>query len=463
MYAFIPVAAQACKPAHTADPLATEIRKQLNENETGLYYPKSVLRFYNRFGFQPAWVKPQGGMGPAWQAMLMIDCVLQFGLSHDDYHPSDLTYPRLHDILDTPGKVNITQQARYEILLTDAVITLMNHLHYGKLNPEFSAARIDGGVPGKFNADEHLVAAMKQKDIMVAIANAQPQNELYAALQRRMHLLKGQYDGDCYEVPVAEVRKIAINMERLRWAAIDGDNYILINIPEYTLTYKLPDTTFRFKIAVGKPETPTPILSSAVDYFVTAPDARVLQPVFQKEILPNTVKDIGYLKNGHYAIYDRDGHFILPNSNNIGKVAKRPDHYYARHSSGLDMTHGNLVFNLPNPHHIYLHDMPKKDFFEKKDRAFSNGCVWLADAEKLGELLLHQEDNAQDIAGFKKAFSKYQRKTYVLKKPVPIHIIYITCTMGDWGLVTYNDLYHLDTSLEMALYNTDPALVMNKK
>ncbi|MEN0054229.1 MAG: L,D-transpeptidase family protein [Mucilaginibacter sp.] len=457
----IPVAC-VCKPALAANPLAVEIKKQL-QSAPGLYYPKSVLRFYSRSDFQPSWIKQQGGMGPAWQAMLMIDCVLQFGLSHDDYHPKELTYPRLHSILDTPEKVKIAEQARYEILLTDAVLTLMNHLHYGKLNPEFSATRIDSGQSGKFNADVYLASAMKQKDILGAIANAQPQNELYAALQRRMHLLKGQYDGDCYEVPVAEVRKIAINMERLRWAAIDEDSYILINIPEYTMIYKLPDTTYRYKVAVGKPQTPTPTLSGKVDYFVTAPDARVVESVFQKEILPSTLKDINYLKNSHYAIYDRNGQFIKPNATNMEIIARNPEKYYARHSSGLDMTHGRLVFNLANPYHIYLHDIPKKDFFEKNNRALSNGCVWLSDAGKLGEQLLAHDGNAKNITGFKKAFIKYQRKTYILKKSVPIHIIYITCAAGDWGLITYEDVYHLDQNLEKALYNTKPALVMNEK
>ncbi|MGY4386476.1 hypothetical protein ACVWYN_003531 [Pedobacter sp. UYP24] len=37
-----------------------------------------------------------------------------------------------------------------------------------------------------------------------------------------MKLIKGQYVGDCYEIPESEVRKIAINMERLRWWEFNG-------------------------------------------------------------------------------------------------------------------------------------------------------------------------------------------------------------------------------------------------
>jgi len=437
----------------TNNSLRAEIQKQVNMPSRLLVYPQSVLRYYTQTNFQPTWIKPQKETGQTWQAMLMLDCVLTYGLSHDDYHPEQITYPLLRDILETPAKIGLKEQAAFDILLTDAMITMMNNLHYGKLNPDLSAEKIDKGANLNFLADQYLISALKQNDLTLAIGNVQPQLKLYIDLQRRMQLLKGKFQSDCYEVPEAEVRKIAINMERLRWAAVNGDNYLLVNIPTYSLTYQLADTAYRFKIAVGKPETPTPVLVSMVDYFTTAPDAKVMQDVFLKEILPNTLKDINYLKNNHYAIYDRDGLFILPTPQVINDIANHPEGYYARHSSGLDMTHGNLVFNFPNTYQVYLHDMPKKEFFDQQERAFSAGCIWLGDAEKLGELLLRNDGAAKEIAGFRKSFAKYQRNTFTLKTKVPIHIVYITCDVNDWGLVTYNDIYNLDKGLEMALYN----------
>jgi hypothetical protein len=110
-----------------------------------LYYPKTVKRLYQQKQFKPVWIIPQGGEGVAWQAMLLIDCVKQFGLSHADYHPKELLYDQLHEMLNTPQKVSITKQARFEIILTDAIITFINNLHYGKLNPYFTTAQIDAG------------------------------------------------------------------------------------------------------------------------------------------------------------------------------------------------------------------------------------------------------------------------------------------------------------------------------
>lgn len=440
--------------------LTVEIKKQLGTNAQVLAYPKSVARYYAQNNYQPAWIKLQGGMGPAWQGMLMIDCVLAFGLSHDDYHPKELTYDILHKILDTPDKVNIGEQAKYELLLTDAMLNLMNNLHYGKLNPDYTPAKIDQGIATKFSADSYLTDVLKTTDLMAAIAAVQPKIKMYTDLQRRMQILKGKYQDDCYEVPQAEVRQIAINMERLRWAAINDDSYILINIPAYSLVFQQPDTAYQFKIAVGKPESPTPTVQGAIDYFTTAPDPKVLQNVFVDEIIPKALKDLSYLKTNHYAIYDNSGHFIPVTAAALNQIANYPYKYYARQSAGRDIAHGNLVFHFPNALQIYLHDMPKKDAYNQKERALSNGCIWLDDAEKLGELLLTKDGATADIKDFKKALAKRQRKTFTLKTTTPVKVIYITCAINDYGTESYKDIYNLDPALEMALYNLQQPLSM---
>lgn len=444
----------------TDNKLTAEIRQQLEVTNTSLLYPRSVLRYYQQNQFRSAWIKQQGGMGPTWQAMLTLDCVMAFGLSHDDYHPKQITYSLAHDILDTPGKVSLKEQALFEITLTDALITLMNNLHYGKLNPDYPADKIDIKPDLKFRAEIYLNEVLKQKDLMTAFADVQPRIKLYVDLQRRMQLLKGKYQDDCYEVPESEVRKIAINMERLRWAAIEEKNYVLINIPTYTLTYQLADTAYQFRIAVGRPATPTPVLKSSIDFFATAPDAKVDRSVFLNQILPNAVRDVNYLKKNHYAIYDTDGHFVTITPGILAAIIREPEGYFARHSSGLDLTHGNLVFHFPNPYQVYLHDMPKKGVFDSVERAMSSGCIWLENAGKLGELFLKADGAGKDAGSLKKAMTAYKRKTFIARNTIPIYIIYITCSVDDYGLVTNKDIYNLDKGLEMALYNVSEPLSM---
>lgn len=188
-----------------------------------LYYPESVKRYYAQNGYQPVWIKNKDQNSHVWEAMILLDCVIQYGLAHADYHPDGLTYEHLPAMIDEPEKISVEEKATFEILLTDALITLINHLHYGKLNRVFTAAKIDKAkkITG-FDASALLAKANEQRDFTTALLTAQPKSKAYVALQSYMKLIKGQYVGDCYEVPESEVRKIAINMERLRWWEFDG-------------------------------------------------------------------------------------------------------------------------------------------------------------------------------------------------------------------------------------------------
>jgi len=426
-----------------------------------VYYPASVLRFYQRNGFQPVWVNTGKNPKQTWEAMLMLDCVLQFGLSHDDYHPKDLSYDLLHKILEKPLIISDAEKAKYDVLLTDAVITFMNHLHYGKLNPDFTADKIDAGIRGGFNADEFLVTAMLQNDFMKAVISVQPKLKAYADLQYQMHLLEGVYQGDCYDIPDSTVRRIAINMDRLRWAAIHESAWIQVNIPSYSLKFQQADTSYQFKVVVGKPDWPTPTLNSAIGYFTTAPEWKVPKKIFETEILPKALKDPAYLANSQLSIYDEKGNYIAPGREALLKIKQKPGRYAARQSSGCDNSMGLIVFRFPNVYDIYLHDSPEQQLFKEQDRDFSHGCIRVEQAEKLADLILLQDSAQNLIANVHKAMKRYKTQTFTLKKPVPIKVTYLTCEMQHGVVVVYKDIYGLDKRLEMALYNVTDPLALN--
>ena len=442
--------------------VSLEIKKGFDRNNwSNLSYPNSVLRFYQHNGFQPTWVSPRNNPKQTWEAMLMLDCVLQFGLSHDDYHPKQLSYDLLHNILEKPLLVNDADKAKYDITLTDAVITFMNHLHYGKLNPDFPADKIDAGIAVGFNADEFLGTALPQKDFMKTIISVQPKLKAYADLQYQMHLLEGVYQGDCYDVPDSTVRRIAINMERLRWASTNDSTYILINIPSYTLKFHQHDTTYEFKVVVGKPGWPTPTLNSAISYFTTAPEWKVPQKIFQTEILPKALKDTAFLENSQFSIYDENGKYILPGRAALLRVKNNPGKYSARQSSGCDNSMGLIVFRFRNVFDIYLHDTPEQQLFKQQDRDFSHGCIRVEQAEKLADLMLLQDGSENLIPNVHKAIKHYKTQTFTFKKTVPIKVTYLTCEVQNGTVVVYKDIYGLDKRLEMALYNVTDPLALN--
>ena len=185
----------------------------LKRSRASLYYPLSVQRFYKQNGYKLAWIASDTIKTHVWDAMLLLDCVRQYGLNHEDYHPEQLLYPDLHQLIQQNKKGKAA--AVYDIFLTDAIIRFINDLHYGKLNPVYNTAKIDRGL--YFSAYKTLITALNTINFVNVINGTQPKSKLYFNLQDHMRLLVGQRSGDCYTIPQALIRKMAINMERLRW------------------------------------------------------------------------------------------------------------------------------------------------------------------------------------------------------------------------------------------------------
>ncbi|GAB3915831.1 L,D-transpeptidase scaffold domain-containing protein [Mucilaginibacter boryungensis] len=410
IFSFNPVKA-AIADTSLADNISTQLH---NKKQLPLYFPLSVKRFYTARDFKPVWLKKEKGeTGHAWQAMLLLDCVLQYGLAHADYHPDELRYDLLHDIFEKPGSISKDKQARFELMLTDAMFTLMNHLHYGKLNPEYPANRIDAGLGGS-RVEAILGIALAQADISPTLLAVQPKSVAYLELQQWMHKWKGQYVGDCYEVPEENVRKVAINMERLRWADIGEGPYMQVNIPSFMLSVYLADSTYQFKIVTGSPTTPTPLLKSEI-YAVTA--------VPRLEI-PGQLRTIE----------------VTPRS-----IAKQ---------AGLSTS--LLVFPFASRYKIDMIEMTAPDWFKSSHRAFSRGNIGVEAPEKLASLLLKADGQANQSAMLLKTRQGGKGHVFRLKAPMPLKITYLTCFIKDGQLVNYEDVYQLDAKLEQAIYHTLP-------
>lgn len=453
------VAMLRCNAQTKPDVLAPEIERQIRQSSALMNFPKSAERFYRERQFASAWVTDSYGKDDKWQAMLLIDCVLQYGLSPSDYHPKELTYDKLNRIAESAADVNEREKARFDIMLTDAMITMINYLHYGKLNPDYGQQALDYGWDLPLYADRALEAILLQPDFKSGMLNMQPQSRLYADLQYKMRQLKGLYDGDCYEVPEATIRKIAINMERLRWAEINDDStYVQINIPSFKLTHHTPALERSFKVIVGSPATPTPVLKSRITYFTTAPEWKVPEDIFVKEILPKAIRYPEYLAQNDLVIYDRFGRVEDIDEEVLKNILKSPKSFYVKQAAGCDNTLGLLVFHFENIYSIYLQDTPDKSLFSRERRDLSYGCIRVEDAAGLAALLLENDQQNNLIGRLKKNLIKEKHQNFVLNKPLPVKITYLTCLIRDGEIINYQDIYNLDKSLEMALYNVSDVL-----
>ncbi len=446
------------------DTLNIAVQKLLADVQltNSLNFPQSVKRFYAlNTNNGTVWIKGDENIRPILNAMLLLDCVRQYGLNRVNYHPKELTYSSLHDVLSKDNLVSSDQKAMFDILLTDAMLSMINHLHYGMFNPTLPSKKIDDGNIGDLNAEIFLLGAFKQPDLRMAILTVQPKSKDYIELQNYMHLIRGQYVCDSYEMPEVQIQNIAINMERLKWIDLNDTSSIQINIPSFTLTFKQPDTAYQFKVVVGKAKNPTPTLQSNITYLETAPDWIIPKSILIKELIPKALKDSTYFERNHMAVYDSREGFIKIDKNTLAKIKLHPENYHVRQTAGCDNALGKVVFRFANPFDIYLHDSPEQQLFKDTSRAYSHGCIRVEKAALLAELILKADLQATKITALQTAMDQYTKKTFLLKKPIPITVTYLTCTVKDGLLQYHDDIYKLDDNLTLKMFGRTEQFTKN--
>ncbi len=230
--------------------------------------------------------------------------------------------------------------------------------------------------------------------------------------------------------------QIMVNMERLRWIPKDtSDNkeFILVNIPEYTLIYyEDGKPAWRCGVVVGKPMTKTVIFSGDMRYVVFSPYWNVPRSIINKEVIPGMRRNKNYLARHNMEW-------------NGGNVRQKP---------GPSNSLGLVKFLFPNSNNIYLHDTPSKSLFNETNRAFSHGCVRVAKPKDLAIRVLRQypEWTPDKIDA---AMHAGKEKYVTLKTTIPVYIGYFTAFIGaDDQLNFRSDIYDRDGRLlELLMQN----------
>jgi murein L,D-transpeptidase YcbB/YkuD len=168
-------------------------------------------------------------------------------------------------------------------------------------------------------------------------------------------------------VPVqSRIRQMLINMERIRWMpAAPSTDYILVNIPEFTLhAYEEGQLAFNMDVVVGSEANSTVIFSGTLNQVVFSPYWNVPTSILKREVLPGVKKNPNYLKRHNMEW-------------NNGTVRQKP---------GKSNSLGLVKFLFPNSYSIYFHDTPSKSLFNESQRAFSHGCIRLSEPKKTGRM-----------------------------------------------------------------------------
>jgi len=256
--------------------------------------------------------------------------------------------------------------------------------------------------------------------------------------------------------------RIAISMDRYKMLPDSlPPKYIWVNIPSYSLRLMSNDTLIlRSKVAVGKPITRTPVLTSAVSEMITYPQWTIPESIIEKEILPGMKKDTGYLRKKGYMLLNYKNEEVSPDSVDWAKYEKKIP-YKVIQGSGDDNALGVLKFNFPNKYSVYLHDTNQRSFFGQDIRALSHGCVRVQEWEKMAYYIMNNQfdstvkkkkPNEITLDSMTHWLTIKEKHSIPLRKRIPVYIRYFTCEANDGRISFFEDIYEEDKKMIELLF-----------
>ncbi len=241
---------------------------------------------------------------------------------------------------------------------------------------------------------------------------------------------------------------IRLNISRLR-ADITSYNgeYIFVNIPEFMMHfYRDGQEVMKMKVVVGRRKNPTPIFSANFTYFELNPYWNVPQSIVKKEMLPKLQDDPDYLASRKFKMYygwnekkevdsfDVDWYQYDENSSIPYNFVRLP---------GRGNPLGFVKFMFPNKHAVYMHDTPDRQYFKRRVRAYSHGCIRLSRPNKLLEYVVNNYATT-DAREVERAKKSGKNESFKLDYPIPVHIRYITAFVRDGVMNFRGDIYGYD-------------------
>ncbi|MEM7317641.1 MAG: L,D-transpeptidase family protein, partial [Pseudomonadota bacterium] len=241
----------------------------------------------------------------------------------------------------------------------------------------------------------------------------------------------------------SRLKSVIVALERERWLPYDrGPRHILVNQTDFTA--RILDhgkVTFETRAVIGKntSDRRSPEFSDVMEHMIINPSWHVPRSIITKEYLPQLQANPNAA--GHLLITDVRGRQVDRSAMDFTQFSARNFPFAMRQPPSSRNALGLVKFMFPNKHNIYLHDTPQKNLFSREVRAYSHGCIRLAQPFEFAYALLARQE--EDPKTFFHRILKTGRETKVeLEQHVPVHLIYRTAYVGSDGQIEFRrDVY----------------------
>ncbi|WP_312242616.1 L,D-transpeptidase [Pantoea sp.] len=247
--------------------------------------------------------------------------------------------------------------------------------------------------------------------------------------------------------PQLRAALLALNIQRLRLLPDDMHNGIMVNIPNFSLTYyNNGSKILSSRVIVGRPDRKTPLMRSALNNVVLNPPWNVPTTLVRQDIIPKVKRDPGYLYKHGYTLlsgWNADAEVIDPTMIDWSMVSASSFPYRLQQAPGAMNSLGRYKFNMPSSDAIYLHDTPNHNLFQRDIRALSSGCVRVNKASELAGLLL--QDAGWNDTRISSTLKEGNTRYVPIRHRIPVNLYYLTAWVADDGKPQFRtDIYNYD-------------------
>jgi len=239
---------------------------------------------------------------------------------------------------------------------------------------------------------------------------------------------------DALNVPaVIRLAQLQTSLKRLQnLAPTTPARYVVVNIPSAQVeAVESGQVAQRHAAVVGKPERPSPELSSKIQEINFNPYWYVPKSIIYKDLVPKAREFTGrgqdFLAAYHMQAFDTAGNPL--DSRQINWNGTEVYNYQFRQLPWTENSLGFIKINFPNKDAVYMHDTPLKSLFGRAERFDSSGCVRVHNVEQLTAWIL-RDTPGWDINRIHSMKQTGEQIDVKLTTPIPVYFAYISA----WGL-----------------------------
>jgi murein L,D-transpeptidase YcbB/YkuD len=257
----------------------------------------AVRRFYEARQFKPAW---KGG-----DADQILNAIRE--VERDSLNPSDYHLAALQKLLGEREKsTNPALEADADILLTDAIAGLVDHVRYGRvrpvlLNPRWNLDPREGAPPPpKVVARIAATGELKGRGTST-VYDPGPRKSVELFQTRHRLDPNGIIDKDVIDAmnvsAAARADQVRVNLERSRWVLPGlGNEFLLVNLPAFKAYLIRGDrNVWEARTQIGEEGKQTPSFVAMMRTVVFNPDWTVPPMILRDEVIGGMKRGKNYI------------------------------------------------------------------------------------------------------------------------------------------------------------------------